>query len=240
MNCLIIDDEPLAREGLASYVEQIDFLNLSGMAEDPMAALNLMQKDTPDLLFLDVHMPKMNGLDFIRSLDRPPLIILTTAYPSFALEGYQLDILDYLVKPITFQRFLKASLKAKKQHDLLLQAQQPVSPQAISTTEHFFVKCDGKIEKIGFSELLVVESLQNYVSLHTTRGKFTTLMTLKAISEKLPHHQFYQVHRSFIVQLSQVTTIEGNQLRIADEWVPVSRSRMEEVSKLLLGDDLIN
>lgn len=239
MNCLIVDDEPLAREGLAEYARQVDFLNLVALAEDPMEALGKMQQHTVDLIFLDIHMPKMSGLDFIKSLDRPPLIILTTAYPSFALEGYQLNVLDYLVKPITFQRFLQSALKAKKQFDLVNGSIPKTESKEISQ-DHFFIKCDGKIEKIDFANLLYVEGMQNYVNLNTIRGKFTSLLTLKSVMEKLPADRFVQVHRSYIVQLSKVKTMEGNQLLIGESNIPISRSRQEAVTKLLLGDNLIN
>ncbi|MEO1517886.1 MAG: LytTR family DNA-binding domain-containing protein [Bacteroidota bacterium] len=242
MNCLIVDDEPLAREGLADYAQQIDFLQLVGMAEHPMEALSILEQNKIDLLFLDIQMPKMNGIDFLKSLEKRPLIILTTAYPSFALEGYQLDVLDYLVKPITFQRFLKSALKAKKQFNLLAQADQPVASTTAAppATDHFFIKSDGKIEKISFAELLYAEGMQNYLILHTERGKFTTLLTLKSLLGKLPPKQFQQVHRSFIVQLSKVQTIEGHMLQIGTSSVPVSRSRLEKITQLLLGDNLIN
>ncbi|MEM9917877.1 MAG: LytTR family DNA-binding domain-containing protein [Bacteroidota bacterium] len=239
MNCLIVDDEPLAREGLADYARQIDFLELKGLAEHPMDALQLMESTTIDLMFLDVHMPKMSGLDFLKSLDNPPIIILTTAYPSFALEGYQLNVLDYLVKPITFQRFLKSALKAKKQFELLT-GTRPNTEKKSSEPDHFFIKSDGKIEKITFAELQYVEGMQNYLTLHTERGKFTTLLTLKSLLEKLPADRFVQVHRSFIVQLGKVQTIEGQLLRIEGASIPISRSRLEEVTQRLLGDNLIN
>ena len=239
MNCLIVDDEPLAREGLADYARQIDFLELKGLAEHPMDALQLMESTTIDLMFLDVHMPKMSGLDFLKSLDNPPIIILTTAYHSFALEGYQLNVLDYLVKPITFQRFLKSALKAKKQFELLT-GTRPSPEKKSSEPDHFFIKSDGKIEKITFAELQYVEGMQNYLTLHTARGKFTTLLTLKSLLEKLPADRFVQVHRSFIVQLGKVQTIEGQLLRIEGASIPISRSRLEEVTQRLLGDNLIN
>ena len=149
IKCIITDDEPLAREGLAQYVQDIEFLELKGLAENPLEALSLMEQTSIDLIFLDIQMPKLNGLDFLKSLDNPPLVIITTAYPSFALEGYQLDVLDYLVKPITFQRFLKASMKAKKQWELLGNKKTENTQQTKSISkEHFFIKCDGKMERI--------------------------------------------------------------------------------------------
>ncbi|MEM1122413.1 MAG: LytTR family DNA-binding domain-containing protein [Bacteroidota bacterium] len=242
INCIITDDEPLAREGLAQYVQDIDFLNLAGIAENPLETMAIMEEQSVDLLFLDIQMPKLNGLDFLKSLDHPPLVIITTAYPSFALEGYQLDVLDYLVKPITFQRFLKACFKAKKQFELMQgsQSSKNVDSQKVTTKEHFFIKCDGKIERIRFDELLYVESMQNYVSLQTERGKFTTLLTLKNTLAELPASTFMQVHKSFIVNLEKVQTLGDGHIRIKDRLIPISRSRLSEVNQRILGDDLIN
>jgi len=242
INCIITDDEPLAREGLAQYVTDIDFLQLQGLAENPLETMSIMETKSIDLLFLDIQMPKINGLDFLKSLDNPPLVIITTAYPSFALEGYQLDVLDYLVKPITFQRFLKACIKAKKQFELIQNKTQSVLPSSNKsiTKEHFFIKCDGKIERIRFDELLYVESMQNYVSLQTERGKFTTLLTLKNTLAKLPTNRFMQIHKSFIVNLEKVQTLGDGHIKIKDRLIPISRSRLAEVTQRILGDDLIN
>jgi len=242
INCIITDDEPLAREGLAQYVTDIDFLNLQGIAEHPLETLAIMQDKPVDLLFLDIQMPKLNGLDFLKSLDHPPLVIITTAYPSFALEGYQLDVLDYLVKPITFQRFLKACIKAKKQFELIQSKPKPSSilPSQTTAKEHFFIKCDGKIERIRFDELLYVESMQNYVSLQTERGKFTTLLTLKHTLAELPTETFMQIHKSFIINLEKVQTLGDGHIKIKERLIPISRSRLAEVTKRILGDDLIN
>ena len=242
INCIITDDEPLAREGLAQYVADIDFLQLQGLAENPLETMSIMENKSVDLLFLDIQMPKINGLDFLKSLDNPPLVIITTAYPSFALEGYQLDVLDYLVKPITFQRFLKACIKAKKQFELMQSTIQPISiiSNKSITKEHFFIKCDGKIERIRFDELLYIESMQNYVSLQTERGKFTTLLTLKSTLAKLPTNSFMQIHKSFIVNLEKVQTLGDGHIKIKDRLIPISRSRLAEVTQRILGDDLIN
>ncbi|MEM9821024.1 MAG: LytTR family DNA-binding domain-containing protein [Bacteroidota bacterium] len=235
MKCLIIDDEPLAREGLKQYLEDIDFLELIGMCENPLEALPFLEKETIDLLFLDIQMPKLNGLDFLKSLQNPPLVIITTAFPSFALEGFQLNVLDYLVKPITFQRFFKAINKAKSQHELLSKSVAP----AASGNDYFFVKCSQQYEKILLSELLFVVAMQNYVHLHTLRGKFTTLLPLKNLSKELPETHFIQTHKSYIVSINKVETLEGNMLRIGSNQIPISRSYREEVEKRILGGRLL-
>ena len=235
MNCLIIDDEPLAREGLKDYVQDIDFLELVGLCENPLEALPFLESTTIDLLFLDIQMPKINGLDFLKSLQQPPLVVITTAYPSFALEGFQLNVLDYLVKPITFQRFFKAAHKAKAQYDLL---QRPPSNMA-TDKDYFFVKCGQQYEKIQLRELLFVEAMQNYVQLHTMRGKFTTLLPLKSILKELPASEFLQVHKSYLVAINSVETMEGNLIRIGTHQIPISRSYQKEVEQRILGGRLL-
>lgn len=237
MNCLIVDDEPLAREGLDSYAAQIDFLQVAGLAEDATQALSILEQQSIDLLFLDINMPKISGIDFLKSLKTPPIVIVTTAYPSFALEGFQLEVLDYLVKPITFPRFLKAAVRAKKQYDLL---QSRSAPESTEDEPHFFIKCEGKIEKIEWAELHYVEAMQNYVHLHTDRGRFTALAPLKQVENKLPTDQFLRVHKSFLVNRAKVRTIEGNTLLLQKRAIPVSRSRLAAVTEAILGDRLIN
>lgn len=234
---LIVDDEPLARNGMADYVAQVDFLQVAATAEDALEALNVISQQPIDLILLDVNMPKLSGIDFLKMLDDPPLVILTTAYPSFALEGYQLNVLDYLVKPVTFPRFLAAAIKAKKQFELLNQT--PTTSEQVNTASHFFIKCNGRVEKIYLSELLFVESMQNYVQIHTERGKFTTLLTLKSVLAELPEPRFMQVHKSFIANLEKVQTIDGSQLLIAEHRIPMSRSKAGEVSEIILKGKLL-
>lgn len=228
MNCMIIDDEPLAREGLAGYVQKIDFLTLHATAEDPLEALPELEAGRVGLLFLDIQMPGMNGLDFLRTLDKPPLTIITTAYPSFALDGYELEVLDYLVKPITFQRFLKAALKARRHFQLLQEAGRTGSGQ-----QHIFVKCEGRIEKVALVDLLFAESMENYVQLYTHRRRLTTLLTMKTLAEELPCPPFYRVHRSYLANLQQVQALEGNLLHIGEHRVPVSRQHAEKIRQTL-------
>jgi len=237
MKTLIIDDEPLAREGMSEYVNQVEFLELAGTATDALDALNFLQTHDVDLLLLDVNMPRLSGIDFLKTLDSPPIVILTTAYPSFALEGYQLNVLDYLVKPITFPRFLNSVMKAKRQFDLLQKV--PSVPAKSTDNQHFFVKCEGKAEKISLSELLYVEGMQNYIHLYTERGKFTALLTLKSVAAQLPEPRFFRIHKSYIANLEKVSTIDGNMLEIGEYKIPVSRTKIGEVSELILGGKLL-
>lgn len=239
LKCLVIDDEPLARNGIADYVRDIDFLILAGTCETPLDAVSLMEKENIDLLFLDIQMPKINGLDFLKSLPDPPLVIITTAYPSFALEGFQLDVLDYLVKPITFQRLFKAANKAKVQFNLLQQAAPTATANPDAGQDYFFVKQENKFEKIRLEELFFVESMQNYIQLHTSRGKITTLLTLKNIHQELPSSNFMQVHKSYIVAIDKIDSVEGNQLVIGEHKIPISRSKREEVMEKIVNHKLL-
>src|ERR1700761_412761 len=143
INCVIIDDEPLAREGLANYVREVDFLNLGGIGENPLELLHLIDQQKVDLIFLDIQMPKMNGIEFLKIMQKPPMVIITTAYPSYALEGFQLNVLDYLLKPITFERFFKAATKARDYHRLLMRSRE-YEGAAAETNDYFFVKCGPK------------------------------------------------------------------------------------------------
>ena len=238
LRTLIVDDEPLAREGLATYVQQTDVLSLTATAADALSALPHLRDGSVDLLLLDINMPQLSGLELLKMLDRPPLVILTTAYPNYALEGFELNVLDYLVKPITFPRFLNSILKAERQFQLLQQSAPP-RPADTNTKDHFFIKSDGKVERIQYDQLLYVEGMQNYVHLHTTRGRFTALLTLKTIDDELPQPPFYRVHRSFIVNLQRVQTLDGNRLLIGDVAVPISRANVATIHRILLGDDLL-
>src|SRR3954466_1231108 len=179
INCVIIDDEPLAREGIASYVSEVPFLTLVATCESAVAYSKLPPQQPIDLIFLDIQMPRITGLDFLKTIQNPPMVIITTAYSEYALDGFQLNVLDYLVKPVTFDRFFKSVNKAKGYYHLL--HQQPPSGQA---DNYFFVKCGTKYEKIYFDDVLFVEGLQNYITIYTSKGKYITLHYLKTLEEE--------------------------------------------------------
>jgi DNA-binding LytR/AlgR family response regulator len=228
INCVIIDDEPLAREGLANYVREVDFLTLSGTGENPLELLPLLDRQTIDLVFLDIQMPKMNGIEFLKILQKPPMVVITTAYPSYALEGFQLNVLDYLLKPVTFERFFKATSKARDYHRLLMKSFSNDS----ATTEpddYFFIKCGSKYEKIPFEEILYVEGMQNYVNIYTLKGKYVTMLSLKNLEENLDQKAFIRVHKSYIVAISKIDGIEGNEIFMQNNRIPISRNYREQV-----------
>jgi DNA-binding LytR/AlgR family response regulator len=228
MNCIIVDDEPGARRLLEEYIEDIDFLQLVGKAENPLKANALLSSQQVELLFLDVNMPKMSGIEFLRSLSKVPPTILTTAYTEYAIEGFELDVLDYLVKPISFDRFLKACNKAREYQQL---------PAAAA--EYFFVKCDGKIEKVAYNELVFVEAMLNYVVLHTDTRKMIVHLTMKAITEQLPSRLFLKIHKSTIINIEKVKSIDGNEVDLGKNKVVISQSLQESVVKEIIRDRML-
>ncbi|SFW73886.1 LytR/AlgR family response regulator transcription factor [Chitinophaga sancti] len=235
LNCVIIDDEPLAREGMADYVKEIDFLHLVDTCENPVALMKLMDQHPIDLIFLDIQMPKMNGIDFLKIIQRPPMVIITTAYPSYALEGFQLNVLDYLLKPITFDRFFKAVSKAREYHQLVNRANVQKTE---ATTDYFFIKCGSKYEKIHFEDILYVEGMQNYITIYTVKGKYVTLLYLKNLEQNLDSQAFIRVHKSYIVAIDKIEAIEGNEIFIQHHRIPISRNYREQVIEQVVSNKL--
>ena len=231
INCIIIDDEPLARKGLKEYIADADFLNLIAEFDNPLKATELISKGEVQLLFLDIQMPKITGLDFFKSLQNPPPVIFTTAYPQYALEGFEVNALDYLVKPISFDRFLKAAMKAKEYYEV---RDKNTAESSSSTPDYFFIKADNKLVKLQYDEILYAEALQNYVVIHTREKKFITYLTFKSVEEYLPSSSFIKTHKSYIVAASKIDSIEGNEIRIAQHSIPISRNLKDEVMERLL------
>ncbi|MDP9076913.1 MAG: LytTR family DNA-binding domain-containing protein [Bacteroidota bacterium] len=235
LKCLVIDDEPIARKLLQEYIEETDFLQLVGTAENPLKATGLINKMEVDLIFLDINMPKMNGLDFLRSVNNLPMVIMTTAYGQYALDGFEMAVIDYLVKPFSLERFLKASQKALELH--ALKQRKPNIPEA--APDHIFVKCDGKIEKVMLNDLVYIEAMANYITLYTTTDKLVVYLTIKGILEKLPAEKFIQVHKSHIVNLGFVSTIEGSMLHVGKTKITVGQSFYDDVMNAVLKDRFI-
>ena len=223
ISCIITDDEPIARKGLQGYVEKIPFLHLIDVCEDAIQLNNKLQETKPDLLFLDIEMPYLTGIDFLKSQNNPPKVILTTAYENFALQGYELDVLDYLLKPISFERFLKATNKAADYFKSINSPQQ----------DHFFIKVDGRLERVLFAEIIFVEALENYVAIYTTGKKLVTHCTLKSVQQSLPDN-FIQPHKSYIINMDHITSIEGNLLHSHGYQIPISKYQKDEVMTKIL------
>ena len=231
LNCIIVDDEPVARKLLEEYVEDVGFFQLIGKAENPVKANALLNNNKVDLMFLDINMPKMTGIEFLRTSASLPLTILTTAYTEYAIEGFELDVLDYLVKPFSFERFLKACNKAKEYFEL---QNSSTEKRNVEDQSYFFVKCNGKIEKIFYDELLYVEAMLNYVVLHTEERKLIIYLTMKGIAEQLPADIFLKVHKSAIININKIKSIEGNEINMGKAKVVISQNLQENVMKQIL------
>ena len=223
INCLVVDDEPIARKGIVEHVRQIDFLHCVAECRSAMEATQWMQSRRVDLLFLDIQMPKLTGIDFIKNLQKPPLVIFTTAYPEYAVEGYELDILDYLLKPVSFSRFYKASVKA---YDYLTLKNKY---EGKNQEDFFFIKCNQKIEKIKIAEVLYIEGMSNYIIVHAAQKKYVTYLTFKGVEEQLPQHLFIRIHKSFLVCVNAIKTIDGNEVVLENCSLPISKTHKEEV-----------
>jgi len=234
LKCVIIDDEPIARQLIAEFIDDIDYLELLGEAENPAKALRLLTENSVDLIFLDINMPTINGISFLKNSKTASSVIMTTAYPHYAVEAFELDVLDYLVKPIPFERFLKACNKAKEVFDYKRQPAQADQP-----ADYFFIKCDNQIEKVIYNELLYAESMMNYVILYTTTRKMIVYITLKSLEEQLPASQFIKVHKSFLVNRHKIQSIDGNQVNIGIQKIPISQNLREKVLADILKDRMI-
>lgn len=234
IHCIIIDDEPLARKGLKEYIEDIGFLHLEAEFDNPLKAMKILSEGRVGLILLDIQMPKITGIEFFKSLQHAPPVIFTTAYPQYAIDGFDLNAIDYLVKPISFERFLKAAVKVKEYYEI---RQRPANELVKDTTDnegYFFIKSDNKLVKIFLHEILYIEALQNYVAIHTAAKKYITYVTFKSIEEYLPATQFVKTHKSYIVSTSKIDHIEGNDIRIGSYHIPLSRTQREEVLERLL------
>ena len=230
LKCIITDDEPIARKGLQSYVERIDFLELVGVCEDAIQLNNQLKSQQADLLFLDIEMPYMTGIELLNILSNPPKVIITSAYAEYAIKGYDLEVSDYLLKPISFDRFLKA---VNKVYDQLISSQTPV------VQDYLFVKTSLKLEKIRFNDMRFIEGVENYVAIYTSDGKIITHTTLRTILQKLPPERFVQVHKSYLVNIDKIDSIEGNLLGIGKNKIPLSRTYKETALEIILKNKLL-
>lgn len=233
MNCLIIDDEPLARKGIMEYAKEIQFLRIKGECGSAVKASELIAERSIDLLFLDIQMPKLTGTQFLRSLRQPPLTIITTAFPDHALEGFELDAVDYLVKPVSFDRFIKAVNKAKELFELRKRGTQLV------TNDYFFVKANQKFEKVMFDDVLYCEAMQNYSVIHLANQKLITYLTFSSLEQQLPSDRFMKIHKSFIVSIRKVQSVEGNEIYIGNKAIPISRNLRDVVMKRIVENNLL-
>ena len=242
LKCIIVDDESLARKLLEENIRQLPFLELVGACKNPFEAIQVLQEQLVDLMFLDIQMPGMLGTQFLQSLREKPMVIFVTAYSNYAIESYDLDVVDYLMKPVSMERFTKAALKAldEKQKQEALKSPPPFIPSGVSepkTTQEdaFFVNVEYALVKIQIKDISHVESMKDYVKIFLTTAKkpVITKSTLKAIEEKLPHQSFMRVHKSFIVNLDKIESIRSQNITIGDHNVPISDAQLESLMRMI-------
>lgn len=236
IKCIIVDDEALAREGLKKYIQTFDFLSLVAACNNVASARETLETTPVDLMFLDINMPKMSGLHLLETLSTPPMTILVTAYLDYALDGFRLNVLDYLLKPLSLQRFTQSVLKAQ---DYFSARQQPVVPANQPVQDYIFVKHKQVYEKVMLSDILFVESMQNYVLIQTIHTKIIAYLTFKNVEQQLPADSFLRIHKSYIVNLHQISKLDSNMVQAGGHTLPVSRSQrdllMQVVNKRLLS-----
>ena len=227
LSCIIVDDEPVARRILEEFTEQVPYLELQGKFESAMKAEDFLRGNKPDIIFLDIEMPKVSGLQMLKRFNVESMVILTTAFPQYALDGYEFDIIDYLLKPFAFSRFLKAVQKAKDYMAMKTQSDTQSAPSYI------FIRSDKRIEKVELAEILYAEVLGNYVTIVTGRKKIIAYLTMKSLESQLPGGDFIKIHQSFLVNRSHIESLEGNELKVGTRLLPISRNYRESVTALI-------
>lgn len=226
LKCVIVDDEPIAAKGLAGYAEKISFIEVTAVLYSAIDLNNYLQTEKVDLIFLDIEMPYLTGLNWLKSYTNPPGVIFTTAYNQYAIDGFDLNVIDYLLKPISFERFLTAVNKA---HNLIT-----------TPDDHIFIKSDGKLEKVMFDDILAVESLQNYVTFICSDKKLISHLTLKSVQEQLPSTLFLKTHKSYLINKSKVSTLHGANIELKNKiLVPIGKTLKEKVMEELTKNNIL-
>lgn len=226
ITCIVIDDEPLALGLIVSYVNKTPFLELIGEFDNPIDAMEFLQENTVELIFLDIQMPDFTGVEFARTLDESCKIIFTTAYEKYAVEGFQLKALDYLLKPVSYEVFLNSAKRAKEHFDLI----ESASLKSVSSdNDYLFIKVNGQLRRINYSDILYLEGLKDYIKLYLESAPTPLVFyaTMKSVEERLPEEKFMRVHRSYIVNLENITTIERSRIVFGKEYIPISKQHKE-------------
>lgn len=236
MKCIIVDDEPLAREGIQLNIEEVEFLELVGEFGNPIAANDFLQKNEVDLMFLDVQMPGMTGLEFLKSLQQKPLTIMTTAYAEYALEGFELDVIDYLVKPVRLSRFIKAVNKAKQYYDL--QQKKDMTVESISN-EFIYIKSERKYIRIFFKDIKYIKGLKDYVMIYTSKDKVMTAMNIKTINAQLPDSIFVRISKSYIININYIDAVELDFIQLSGEEIPLGKTYRESFINNYIKTNLV-
>ncbi len=235
IRCLVIDDEYMARLLLENYIQKLPQLEMAGLCENAIEALSIIKKEKIDVVFLDIQMPHLTGLEFLHTLQHKPLVIFTTAYSEYALEGFRLDAIDYLLKPFSFERFVQAVNKAS--HYLSFQGNNAESAYSViaenKETQQLFVKSDGKLIKVRFDEMIYIEGLREYVSIYTADSRIITLQSLRNLESLLPASRFLRVNKSYIIALDKIQAIIGNQVEIHKKLIPIGATYKEVLMNIL-------
>lgn len=244
MNVIIVDDEPLALDVLETYISRMPELTLVARCNNAFEANDALKNNDIDLMFLDIQMPQLTGIEFLRTLTKPPMVIFTTAYPNYAVEGFELNALDYLLKPISMDRFMKSVNKATEQYELHHKEAAPI-PESnsvtvgtqVGDTDYIFVKSDKKLVRVKFSDILYIEGLKDYVIIRTEGGRVISLQTMKSLEDKLPLGQFVRIHRSYIVGMDKINAIVGNMVEImekgAPKHLPIGKNYRDELLEMI-------
>lgn len=227
--CIAIDDEPKALEVIASHCEKVPFLNLKARFRDPLEAVSYMKSESVDLVFLDINMPRVTGLQFLSLLRNQPMVVFVTAYSEYAVDSYEYEAIDYLLKPIAFDRFLKAATKALDRVQTPVSAIQEHATVSKKEQQFLYLKSGPKLHKLSLSDILYVEKDGNYLNFHTAEQKILSRQNMKNIFQILPESEFARVHRSFVINLAHISTIENHQLMVAGQSIPLSSQYREEL-----------
>lgn len=236
LKCLIVDDESIAVKGIANYIDRLDFLEVHASCSSAIEAAGILKKGAVDLMFLDINMPYLSGIEFLESLDNPPLTILTTAYSEFALEGYRLHVVDYLLKPYSFQRFFQAVQKANG----LFRSRLLLSKNDGDKTSDIYIRQGDSFQRIQWNDILYVEGMQNYLKLHMADKTYVIHQTMISLEEMMPEDLFFKIHKSFLVNVSRIDTISGGRLFVNGTELPISKLRREELMNTVVYKKLIS
>lgn len=239
ISCIIVDDEFPARKLLAGYAEKLVYLEVKAVCKNALEAMHALQEHSPDLMFLDIQMPELTGIELLTAIKNKPAVIFTTAYREYALKGYELDVVDYMLKPVSFERFLQGVNKAAEM--IRLKKLQEEAPRPVEffpekkEPEYINIKADYKIYKVKLAEILYIEGLKEYVTFYTTERKFIVLESLRNLENKLPANRFRRVHKSYIVNLGRITALYGNTIEIGKTEIPIGKSYADTVKKDLFS-----
>lgn len=236
LRCLVVDDESLAIKGINNYIDKLDFLEVADSCSSSLEAAEILKTREIDLMFLDINMPYLSGLEFLESLEKAPLTIITTAYSEYALDGFRLHVVDYLMKPIAFQRFFQAASKAQN----LFRSQLILQNEPESTMSNMYVRQGDAFQRIAWEDILYAEGMQNYVKLHFANKVLTIHQTMASLEEILPKDYFFRTHRSYLVNISRIHKISGGQVYINGSSLPIAKPRREELLNTVVYKNLIS